>query len=241
MSGAGADEHSGTAVSAAQPGAAHDAGHAPSSVPAPRLVLATHNQGKLKELRDLLRGQVPGLDVDTQVVDAGAVGGPDVVEDGVTFAENALKKARAVAEATGLPAIADDSGLAVEVLGGAPGIFSARWAGRHGDDRANLELLLAQLGDVRDEHRRAAFVCAAALAVPGEEGTRYETVELGEMPGTLLREPRGEGGFGYDPILLPEGLALSVAELSREQKNEISHRGHAFRALLPAIVEALRG
>lgn len=239
--GAGAEGHSGTAASAAQPRAAHGADHSPSSVPAPRLVLATHNQGKLKELRDLLRGQVPGLDVDTQVVDAGAVGGPDVVEDGVTFAENALKKARAVAEATGLPAIADDSGLAVEVLGGAPGIFSARWAGRHGDDQANLELLLAQLGDVRDEHRQAAFVCAAALAVPGEEGTRYETVELGEMPGTLLREPRGEGGFGYDPILLPEGLALSVAELSREQKNEISHRGHAFRALLPAIVEALRG
>lgn len=234
--GAGAEEHSGAAVSAA-----HDGDDSPSSVPAPRLVLATHNQGKLKELRDLLRGQVPGLDVDTQVVDAGAVGGPDVVEDGVTFAENALKKARAVAEATGLPAIADDSGLAVEVLGGAPGIFSARWAGRHGDDRANLELLLAQLGDVRDEHRQAAFVCAAALAVPGEGGTRYETVELGEMPGTLLHEPRGEGGFGYDPILLPEGLSVSVAELSREQKNEISHRGHAFRALLPAIVEVLRG
>ena len=131
------------------------------------LVLATHNKGKLRELRELLRGQVPGLDVDTQVVDAGAVGAPDVAETGVTFAENSLLKARAVAEATGLVAIADDSGLAVDVLGGAPGIFSARWAGRHGDDAANLRLLLDQLADVPDEYRGAAFVCAAALAVPG--------------------------------------------------------------------------
>lgn len=220
--------------------AAHDGERPASSAAAPRLVLATHNQGKLKELRDLLRGRIPGLDVDTQVVDAGAVGAPDVLEDGVTFAENALKKARAVAEATGLPAIADDSGLAVEVLGGAPGIFSARWAGRHGDDRANLELLLAQLGDVRDQHRQAAFVCAAALALPESAEAGAEAVELGLMPGTLLRAPRGEGGFGYDPILQPEGLDVSVAELTREEKNAISHRGHAFRALLPAIVEALR-
>ncbi|WP_334172480.1 RdgB/HAM1 family non-canonical purine NTP pyrophosphatase [Sinomonas sp.] len=207
---------------------------------APRLVLATHNQGKLRELRDLLRGQVQGLDVDTQVVDAAAVGGPDVVEDGVSFAENSLLKARAVSAATGLVAIADDSGLAVDVLGGAPGIFSARWAGRHGDDRANLELLLAQLSDVRDEHRGAAFVCAAALVAPaGDGGDPYEHVEYGELKGTLLREPRGEGGFGYDPILLPEGLDRSCAELSREEKNAISHRGQAFRALLPEILRAL--
>lgn len=207
---------------------------------APRLVLATHNQGKLRELRDLLRGQAQGLDVDTQVVDAAAVGGPDVVEDGVSFAENSLLKARAVSAATGLVAIADDSGLAVDVLGGAPGIFSARWAGRHGDDRANLELLLAQLSDVRDEHRGAAFVCAAALVAPaGDGGDPYEHVEYGELKGTLLREPRGEGGFGYDPILLPEGLDRSCAELSREEKNAISHRGQAFRALLPEILRAL--
>ena len=146
-------------------GAAREA--AAQHSPAPVLVLATHNQGKLRELRELLRGQVPGLDVDTQVVDAGAVGAPDVAETGVTFAENSLLKARAVAQATGLVAIADDSGLAVDVLGGAPGIFSARWAGRHGDDAANLRLLLDQLADVPDEHRGAAFVCAAALAVPG--------------------------------------------------------------------------
>ena len=209
---------------------------------APRLVLATHNKGKLRELRELLRGQVPGLDVDTQVVDAGAVGAPDVAETGVTFAENSLLKARAVAEATGLVAIADDSGLAVDVLGGAPGIFSARWSGRHGDDAANLQLLLAQLADVPDEYRGAAFVCAAALAVPGAEadGGR-EVVEYGQLEGVLLREPRGEGGFGYDPVLQPSGLDRSCAELSSEEKNAISHRGHAFRALLPAIVEALAG
>ncbi|MBT2553812.1 RdgB/HAM1 family non-canonical purine NTP pyrophosphatase [Arthrobacter sp. ISL-5] len=213
-----------------------------SDAPAPRLVLATHNKGKLRELRELLRGQVPGLDVDTQVVDASAVGGPDVAETGVTFAENSLLKARAVAEATGLVAIADDSGLSVDVLGGAPGIFSARWAGRHGDDAANLRLLLAQLADVPDTHRGAAFVCAAALAVPAsasEDGVR-EVVEYGQLAGTLLREPRGEGGFGYDPVLQPLGMDRSCAELSPDEKNAISHRGQAFRALLPAIVEALR-
>ena len=205
----------------------------------PRLVLATHNKGKLRELRELLRGQVPGLDVDTQVVDAAAAGAPDVVETGVTFAENSLLKARAVAEATGLVAIADDSGLAVDVLGGSPGIFSARWAGRHGDDAANLRLLLDQLSDVPDGHRGAAFVCAAALAVPSAVGTAHETVEYGQLEGTLLREPRGEGGFGYDPVLQPVGEERSCAELSADEKNAISHRGQAFRALLPAIVEAL--
>jgi XTP/dITP diphosphohydrolase len=205
----------------------------------PRLVLATHNKGKLRELRELLRGQVPGLDVDTQVVDAAAAGAPDVVETGVTFAENSLLKARAVADATGLVAIADDSGLAVDVLGGAPGIFSARWAGRHGDDAANLRLLLDQLSDVPDAHRGAAFVCAAALAMPGSGGARREVVEYGQLEGTLLREPRGGGGFGYDPILQPAGEERSCAELSPEEKNAISHRGQAFRALLPHLVKAL--
>jgi XTP/dITP diphosphohydrolase len=223
----------------------------------PLLVLATHNKGKLRELRELLRGQVPGLDVDTQVIDASAAGAPDVVETGVTFAENSLLKARAVADATGLLAIADDSGLAVDVLGGAPGIFSARWCGRHGDDAANLELLLAQLSDVPDNHRGAAFVCAAALAVPcgaesedsavagsGADGLDLnpggrEVVEYGQLEGTLLREPRGDGGFGYDPILQPIGYDRSCAELSSEEKNAISHRGKAFRALLPAIIDAL--
>lgn len=210
-----------------------------------RLVLATHNQGKVRELRALLAEALPELDVETAVVDAGAVGAPDVVEDGVTFEQNALKKAREVAKHTGLLAVADDSGLAVDVLGGAPGIFSARWAGRHGDDAANLALLLAQLSDVPDEHRGAAFVCAAALAVPGETApgqTRVivaEHVETGRMAGTLLREPVGDGGFGYDPILRPEGEERSTAQLTSAEKNAISHRGRAFRALLPHLVAAL--
>lgn len=203
---------------------------------APRLVLATRNAGKLRELRELLRGQVPGLDVDTQVVDAAAAGAPDVVETGTTFEENALLKARGVAAATGLVAVADDSGIAVDVLGGAPGIFSARWSGVHGDDAANLRLLLAQLSDVGSAHRGAAFICAAAVAAPaGTAETR-----TGVLRGTLLRTPRGTAGFGYDPILKPEGMDRSCAELSAAEKNAVSHRGRAFRALLPAIIETLR-
>ena len=207
-----------------------------SGVPAgARLVLATRNPGKLRELRELLRGRIEGLDVDTQVIDAATAGVPDVPETGVTFEENSLLKARAVATATGLAAIADDSGLAVDVLGGAPGIFSARWSGRHGDDAANLELLLAQLADIPEADRGAAFVCAAALAMP--DGAAV--VERAELRGTLLTEPRGTGGFGYDPILQPAGMNRSAAELAPEEKNAISHRGQAFRALLPAIVDAL--
>jgi XTP/dITP diphosphohydrolase len=204
----------------------------------PRLVLATRNPGKLRELRELLRDQVPGLDVDTQVIDAAAAGAPDVVESGATFEENALLKAEQTAEATGLVAVADDSGLSVDILGGAPGIFSARWAGRHGDDTANLELLLAQLSDIGDSRRGAAFVCAAALALPAGGGTGTHT-ERGELRGTLLTAPRGAGGFGYDPILVPTGLDRSCAELAPEEKNAISHRGIAFRALLPHLVHAL--
>ena len=205
------------------------------SAPA-RLILATRNAGKLRELRALLRDKVPGLDVDTQVVDAVEAGAPDVVESGTTFEENALLKARAVAAATGIPAVADDSGLAVDVLGGAPGIFSARWAGRHGDDSANLDLLLNQLADIPADQRAARFVCAAALAVPGGA----DVVQRGELKGLLLSEPRGDGGFGYDPVLQPEGLDRSCAELSPEEKNAISHRAKAFAALLPSIVEVLR-
>lgn len=202
----------------------------------PKIVLATHNQGKLREFRELLRGAITGLDVDTEVVDAGSVGAPDVVENGVTFAENSLLKARAVAQATGLIAIADDSGLSVDVLGGAPGILSARWAGRHGDDQANLNLLLAQLADIADEHRTARFVCAASLATP----SGYEAVEHGELVGTLLREPRGEGGFGYDPILAAHGFTgehsgKSCAEVPPEVKNSISHRAQALAKLVPHL------
>ena len=218
---------------------------APAVPPGARVVLATHNAGKVRELRQLLAGAVPGLDVEAAVVDAGAVGAPDIVEDGVTFVQNALKKARAVAAHTGLIAVADDSGLAVDVLHAAPGIFTARWAGRQGDDRANLELLLAQLADVPDAHRGAQFVCAAALAVPsvpdarGAHAIHFEHVEHGRLRGTLLRAPVGDGGFGYDPILRPDGRDESTAQLSAADKNAISHRGHAFRALLPYLVDAL--
>lgn len=205
-----------------------------------KVVLASHNQGKLKELREILRGQIEGLDVDTEVVDASSVDAPDVAETGVTFAENSLLKAHAVAQATGLVAIADDSGLAVDVLGGAPGIFSARWAGKHGDDTANLNLLLAQLSDIADENRGAKFCCAASVATP----SGFEAVEYGELPGTLLTEPRGEEGFGYDPILAPSELigelaGKSCAEIGPEVKNSMSHRARAFTALVPHIARAL--
>ena len=208
---------------------------------AARLVLATHNRHKLGELRAVLL-PVARLLRDDDVASSSDVGAPDVPETGVTFAENALLKARALAAFTGLPAVADDSGLCVDVLGGAPGVFSARWAGRHGDDTANLTLLLAQLADVPEAHRGAEFRCAAALVTPG--GT--EVVTTGVMRGVLATTPRGDGGFGYDPVLVPDeqpsraaGRRLTSAELTPAEKNAISHRGHAFRALAPAIVAAL--
>ncbi len=191
-----------------------------------RIVLATRNAHKVAELQAIL-GDLT-RDFELEIVGVGEFPDvEDVIETGVTFAENATLKAVAVARATGLPALADDSGLAVEVLGGSPGVFSARWAGTHGQDRANLDLLLAQLSDVPDEHRSAAFVCAAALAMPGGS----VVVREGRMPGTLAREPRGSNGFGYDPILVVEGDSRTAAELSTQDKNAISHRGKAFRAL----------
>ncbi|MET9612717.1 RdgB/HAM1 family non-canonical purine NTP pyrophosphatase [Kitasatospora indigofera] len=197
-----------------------------------RLVLATRNQHKVTELRAILGAA--GLDVDLVGADAYPEI-PDVAETGVTFAENALLKAHALARATGLPAVADDSGLCVDVLGGAPGIFSARWAGKHGDDRANLDLLLAQLSDIAPEHRGAHFACAAALALP--DGT--ERVVEGTLPGTLRTAPAGDGGFGYDPVLQPLGESRTCAELTADEKNAISHRGQAFRALAPVVRELL--
>ncbi|CAM5531630.1 RdgB/HAM1 family non-canonical purine NTP pyrophosphatase [Streptomyces abikoensis] len=195
-----------------------------------RLILATRNANKVTELRAILEDA--GLDVELVGADAYPEI-PDVKETGVTFAENALLKAHALARATGFPAVADDSGLCVDVLGGAPGIFSARWAGRHGNDKANLDLLLAQLGDIADEHRGAHFACAAALALP--DGT--ERVVEGRLEGTLRREPAGGGGFGYDPILQPLGETRTCAELTADEKNAISHRGKAFRALVPVVRE----
>lgn len=201
-----------------------------------RLVLATRNAHKVHELREILTdalGPVEVLSVDD--VERGGCAVPEVVETGTTFEENALLKAVAVVAATGLPTVADDSGLAVDVLGGAPGVFSARWAGRHGDDAANLELLLAQLADVPERHRGAGFVCAAALVTPGG----VVVVEHGHLRGVLERAPRGGGGFGYDPVLRPDGLEVTCAELAPAHKNAISHRGQAFRALAPAVAAAL--
>lgn len=196
-----------------------------------KVVLASHNQKKLKELREVLGAAIEGFDP-SQVVSSADLGLADPVEDGVSFEENALIKARAAASASGLIAIADDSGLAVDILGGSPGIFSARWSGRHGDDAANNALLLAQLADIAPAHRGARFMCAAAAVIPHSDASAArEVVELGEMRGALLKEPRGVGGFGYDPIFVPEGYEKTSAELSPEEKNAISHRGKAFRAL----------
>lgn len=201
---------------------------------AARVILASHNTKKLRELQRILTAAVPGLPEEAVISSAG-IDLPDVVEDAVTFEDNALLKARSAAAATGLLAVADDSGLAVDVLGGAPGIFSARWSGRHGDDDANNDLLLAQLADLPAEHRTARFVCAAALVA--SDGS--ETVERGEMTGVLLTERHGEGGFGYDPLFRPDGEQRSAAELSPGEKDAISHRGKAFRALAVHVARLL--
>ncbi|SDG59442.1 RdgB/HAM1 family non-canonical purine NTP pyrophosphatase [Pseudonocardia oroxyli] len=188
------------------------------------ILLATRNAGKLVEFRRLLTGlEVVGL--------ADVPEFPEAPETGATFAENALAKARDAAAATGLPSVADDSGLAVDALNGMPGVLSARWSGKHGDDLANLNLLLGQLGDVPDERRGGAFICAAALVMPGGR----ETVVHGEWRGRIIREPRGTNGFGYDPIFVPDGETRTSAELSPAEKDAASHRGLAFRALLPYL------
>ncbi|GLB62621.1 non-canonical purine NTP pyrophosphatase [Dietzia sp. NCCP-2495] len=194
-----------------------------------RLLVASRNAKKLAELRRVLESEgivgiePVGLDEVPEF--------PEEPEDGATFAENALIKARSGARATGLACLADDSGLAVDALNGMPGVLSARWSGRHGDDAANNELLLAQLGDVPDARRGAAFVSACALVVPGG----VESVEEGRWSGQVLRAPRGEGGFGYDPLFLPEGSDRSAGELTPDEKDAASHRGRALRALAPAL------
>jgi XTP/dITP diphosphohydrolase len=197
-----------------------------------RLVLATANQHKLVELtRILAAGHV---DV-TLVSLAEFPGAPDVAETGATFAANALLKARAIADFTGLPAVADDSGLCADALNGMPGVLSARWSGRHGDDAANLRLLLAQLADVPDERRGAQFVCAAALVLPGGR----EHVSEGVVRGSLIREPRGQNGFGYDPVFVPDSASTTTAEMDSADKDRISHRGKALRGLAPVIAAFL--
>lgn len=200
----------------------------------PRLILATRNSHKLDELRDILVPLVPGLEPQ-DIASAAEFDLPEPVEDAVTFAGNALIKARHIAEYAGVPAVADDSGLCVDVLGGAPGIFSARWSGSHGNDRGNIELLLAQLADIAPDHRGAHFACAAALVMPDGR----EWVREGIMRGTLRFEPVGDNGFGYDPIFQPEGHEVTAAQLSSDQKNAISHRGRAFQALASLVAEVL--
>jgi XTP/dITP diphosphohydrolase len=199
---------------------------------APTLVLATANQHKLAELtRILAAGRVAVLA--TGLGDF--PGAPDVRETGATFAENALLKARAIAEFSGHAAIADDSGLCVDALNGMPGVLSARWSGRHGDDAGNLRLLLAQLADVPEGRRGARFACAAALVLPDGR----EHVSEGIVHGRLIDEPRGANGFGYDPIFVPDSAELTTAEMSSAAKDEISHRGKALRGLAPVIAALL--
>lgn len=199
-----------------------------------RLLVASRNAKKLAELGRILEAEgVAGL---TVVGLADVPDFPEAPETGATFEENALAKARDAVAATGLPTIADDSGLTVDALNGMPGVLSARWAGGHGDDKANLDLVLAQLRDVPDERRGGGFVCAAALVTP--EGT--ETVVRGEWRGTIIREPHGTNGFGYDPIFVPEGHDVTSAELTAEAKDALSHRGRALRLLLPAIRSLVR-
>lgn len=201
-----------------------------SGAPRRRIVLATHNPHKVEEYAHIVTATRPDLEV---------IGydGPEPVEDGVTFAENALIKARAAAAHTGLPALADDSGICVDVLGGAPGVFSAYWAGHAKDVTANLELLLDQLSDIADPHRTAQYRATIALLTGGDE----HVVE-GVWPGRVARAASGTGGFGYDPIFVPDDqepdTERPVAEWSAAEKNADSHRARAFRALVP-LLEAL--
>ena len=200
-----------------------------------KLLLATANRKKLAELQRILDASLGSSRV--ALVGLGDVEQyPDVPETGLTFGENALIKAREGARRTHLPTVADDSGLSVDALNGMPGVLSARWSGGHGDDDANLDLLLSQISDVPDEHRGAAFVCAAALVLPNG---REHLVE-GRQTGRILRSRRGEGGFGYDPIFLGDGQERTNAELSAEEKDAISHRGKALRELAKVIAKELK-
>lgn len=199
-----------------------------------KLVLATRNKGKLIEFRRILDALAPGeitlvgVDEFSDLV--------DVEETGSTFEENALLKARYTASATGLPAISDDSGLCVDFLNGEPGIYSARWAGIHGNDQGNLEKLLEELRDVPDVKRTAHFTCVAALAMP--DGRTH--VEEGLFHGHILHAPIGQGGFGYDPIFQPLGMSLSSAQMGPKEKDAISHRGKALRLIAPQVIQMLR-
>ncbi|MEU3015757.1 RdgB/HAM1 family non-canonical purine NTP pyrophosphatase [Nocardia asteroides] len=194
-----------------------------------RVLVASRNAKKLKELRRILdEAGVAGIEL-LSLADVPPY--EEAPETGATFEENAIAKARDGAVATGLPCVADDSGIEVDALNGMPGVLSARWSGRHGDDAANNALLLGQLGDVPDERRGAAFVSTCALVLP--DGT--STVVRGEWRGTIAREPAGDGGFGYDPLFRPDGGTGSAAELTPAEKDAVSHRGRALTQLIPAL------
>ncbi|HEX8869268.1 MAG TPA: RdgB/HAM1 family non-canonical purine NTP pyrophosphatase [Lentzea sp.] len=194
-----------------------------------KLLLASRNAKKLRELQRIVVAE--GLDGIEVLSLSDVPEFPEAPETAPDFEGNALAKARDAAAATGLVSVADDSGLAVDELNGMPGVLSARWSGKHGDDDANLDLLLGQLGDVPDERRGAAFVSVVALVVPGGE----EVVVRGEWRGTLLRARRGANGFGYDPIFVPEGYEITSAEMTAEQKDAESHRGRALKLLVPYL------
>jgi XTP/dITP diphosphohydrolase len=199
-----------------------------------QLLLATRNKGKIAEFRRILDAVAPG-----EIELIGLDSFPDlhdVVEDGSTFQENALKKAREMCIATGIPAIADDSGLCVDFLNGDPGIFSARWAGSHGNDLANLEKVLQQLDGVSEDQRGAHFTCVAALYLP--DGRSH--CEEAQFHGRILLSPIGEQGFGYDPIFQPDGYSISSAEMSADEKDSISHRGKSLRAIAPHVITLLK-
>ena len=198
-----------------------------------KLLLATRNHGKVIEFQRILEAIAPG-EIELISLDSFPNLG-DVEETGSSFQENALLKATQMSKATGLAAIADDSGICIDALGGAPGIYSARWAGVHGNDQANNEKVLDQLKDVTAEERGAHFTCVAALALP--DGRTH--TEEGRFLGEILNSPMGENGFGYDPIFKPRGFEISSAQMSPEQKDSLSHRGKALRALAPHAIELL--
>ncbi|QII01883.1 RdgB/HAM1 family non-canonical purine NTP pyrophosphatase [Rhodococcoides fascians A21d2] len=200
-------------------------------MPDTKLLVASRNAKKLRELRRVL--DAAGL-VGIELIGLDEVPPfPEAPETGATFEDNALAKARDGAAATGLPCVADDSGIEIDALNAMPGVLSARWSGTHGQDEANTALVLAQLTDTPDERRGAAFVSACALVLPGGS----ETVVRGEWRGVVGREPMGENGFGYDPIFVPEGDGRSAAQLSPDEKDGASHRGRALRKLVPALEE----
>ncbi|MFA5918245.1 MAG: RdgB/HAM1 family non-canonical purine NTP pyrophosphatase [Candidatus Nanopelagicaceae bacterium] len=202
-------------------------------MPAHRIVLATRNAGKIAEFRRILDEihsesiELVGLEHFPEL--------EDVEESGDTFLENALLKARTVCMQTGLPAIADDSGLCVDALDGSPGIFSARWSGIHGNDQANIEKVLIQLESVQGRDRSAHFTCVSAFVMPDGSETSAE----GILEGHILAAPIGDHGFGYDPIFLPLGSTRSLAQLDARQKDEISHRGQSLRAIAPRVAVML--